>query len=363
MNKSAEITDLTICRAVFALWVFVYHVDLYAGFSAYLGPFAGLVRSGFLGVDGFFFLSGLILARVHPELAFQPETAPNFWGRRLARIYPVHLVTILVLAVLVLTGLAMGLSPHSPARFTLLSLVENLLLIHGWGVANFLAWNYPSWSVSTEWAGYLAFPVLWYFVGKWDPVINGSLVGVCLTVLGAVSYFAPDGLNLTYGGALFRFFPEFFAGMMAARLVPLYADELPTRILAYAGAALAVLGALLRSDVTVAYALLALLYALTMNADAGRPPIFGGHAALLFMGRISYAFYMSFGTAELLVTEAFGRLGLAPAQEKILFFVAMTGLTLAYAVILHGLVEVPARRAAERFLAAPVALASGGVRL
>jgi peptidoglycan/LPS O-acetylase OafA/YrhL len=362
-TKRPEITDLTVCRAVFAGWVFFYHIDLYTGFSGYLGPAAGLIRSGYLGVDGFFFLSGLILARVHPDLALQPETAPNFWFRRLARIYPVHLATIAVLVVLLLTGLALGFSPHNPERFTLLSLIENLLLIYGWGVANFLAWNYPSWSVSTEWAGYLAFPILWYFIGKWDPVINGSLLAVCLTTLGAVSYFAPDGLNLTYGGALFRFFPEFCAGMMAARLVPLYADELPTKFLAYSGVALSVAGALLRADAMVAFSLLLLLHALTMQADAGRKPLFGSSFVLMFLGRLSYAFYMSFATAELLVTQYFRHENLDPAREKLFFVAAMTLLTFAYAVILHVLVEVPARRAADRRLTKPEPLAGTSLHL
>ncbi len=361
--RHTEMTDLTICRAGFAAWVFLYHVDLYAGFSGGLGPAAGLVRSGFLGVDGFFFLSGLILARVHPDLAHQPEMAPRFWARRLARIYPVHLATIAVLVVLLVTGLALGVSPRAPERFTVLSLVENLLLIHGWGVANFLAWNYPSWSISTEWAGYLAFPAFWYFIGKWDPIINGSLLALCLTVLGAVSYFAPDGLNLTYGGALFRFFPEFCAGMMAARLVPLYADELPTKFLAYAGLALTLVGAWLRSDITVAFSLLVMLYGLTMQADAGRRPLFGANRVLLFLGRLSYAFYMSFGTAELLVTQYFRYQGLSPAGEKMLFVAAMTVLSFAYAVILLVLVEVPARRAADRRLEQGAPLASPGLHL
>jgi peptidoglycan/LPS O-acetylase OafA/YrhL len=351
MTSRSEITDLTICRAGFAGWVFFYHVDLYARFSDYLGPAAGLVRSGYLGVDGFFMLSGLILARVHPQLALAPAGAPRFWGKRLARIYPVHLATIIVLGVLVVTGLALGFAPREPQRFTFLALVENLALVQGWGVSDFLAWNYPSWSVSTEWAGYLAFPVLWVGIGRWDPIVNGGLLVILLPILGAVAYFSGSGLNLAYGGALLRFFPEFTLGMVAARLVPSFADEIPGHFLAYAGLALVVLGAWLQSDTTVAFALLLMLYGLTMQTDAGRAPVFGRNRFLLFLGRLSYAFYMSFCTAELLVTQAFRHWGLAPAHEKFAFTAAMIVLTFAYALILHVFVEVPARRAADGWLA------------
>jgi peptidoglycan/LPS O-acetylase OafA/YrhL len=350
MKPRTDITDLTICRAGFAAWVFIYHVDLYARFSNYLGPAAGLVRSGYLGVDGFFMLSGLILARVHPELAFAPEGAPHFWGRRLARIYPVHLVTILVLGVLVLTGLALGFAPREPQRFTFLALLENLVLVHGWGFSDFLSWNYPSWSVSTEWAGYLAFPALWYFIGKWEPIVNGGVLAIVLPTLGAVAYFSGAGLNLTDGGALLRFFPEFVLGMVAARLVPMFADEVPGRWPAYFGLAFIALGAWLQSDTTVAFALLLMLYGLTMQADSGRVTVFGENRWLLFLGRLSYAFYMSFCTAELLVTQAFRHWGLNPADEKFAFSAAMTLLAFAYALILHVFVEVPARRAADKWL-------------
>ncbi|HQT46932.1 MAG: hypothetical protein B7X08_07315, partial [Acidocella sp. 20-63-7] len=114
MNPKQDITDLTVCRAFFVAWVFVYHVDLYLHFSAWLGPFAGLIRRGYLGVDGFFILSGLILARVHPEISAKVQwqgmsikarplsltSTLKFWGKRLARIYPVHFATLALFAII-----------------------------------------------------------------------------------------------------------------------------------------------------------------------------------------------------------------------------------------------------------------------
>src|SRR5271165_44595 len=111
MTAKQEITDLTICRAAFAGWVFAYHVDLYVNFSAWLGPFSGLIRRGYLGVDGFFILSGLILARMHPELARESSGAFKFWGKRLARLYPVHAVTLCLFGAILLAGLLHGIAP------------------------------------------------------------------------------------------------------------------------------------------------------------------------------------------------------------------------------------------------------------
>ncbi len=358
MKPSPEITDLTVCRALFAAWVFIYHVNLHAHFSGYLGPAAGLIEHGYLGVDGFFLLSGMILARVHPELAYAPEGAFRFWGKRLARIYPVHLAVIVILAVLFLTGLGLGLAPRDPERFTLVSLVENLLLVQGWGFSNHLAWNYPSWSVSTEWAGYLAFPVLWYFFGRWTPIIPGQTLVILMTILGLLGYETGVGLNLTYAGALLRFFPEFIIGMTTIRLVPINADYSPCGLLTIIGFTAAAFGALIRLDFMAVIGLWLVLSALTMQADADRPPIFGNATVLRFFGRLSYAFYMSFGTIELILAQFFRHQGWDPSQQKLAYTVAMTILTFALALILHVFVETPCRRLADRWLTPPLAVTS-----
>jgi peptidoglycan/LPS O-acetylase OafA/YrhL len=356
MNPKHEITDLTVCRAFFAAWVFIYHIDLHTHFSAYLGPAAGLIRHGYLGVDGFFLLSGMILARVHPELAYHPEGAWRFWGKRLARIYPVHLAVILILGVLVLTGLGLGFSPRDPQRFTVPSLIENLLLIQGWGFTNPLAWNYPAWSVSTEWAGYIAFPALWYFFGRWPPIIPGQTMVIGMTIIGTLA-FELGTLNLTGAIGLARFFPEFLIGMTTIRLVPINADYMPSKVLTWVGIAAALLGAML-VDSLAALGLWLFLTALIMQDDAERPPIFGGAIFLRFLGRLSYAFYMSFGTIELILAQLFRHQGWDPGSQKLLYAAGMTLLTFALALILHVFVETPCRRLFDRWLAPPLAVTS-----
>ncbi|MDR3520283.1 MAG: acyltransferase [Acidocella sp.] len=361
MKYFAEITDLTVVRAFFAAWVFAYHVDLHAQFSGYLGPFAGFIRHGYLGVDGFFMLSGLILAAVHPAKELKGANIARFWGKRLARIYPVHLAVMLILLVIVLTGLALGFTPRDPDRFTVGSFVANLLLVQGWGVGDHLAWNYPSWSVSTEWAGYLMFPLLWMFLGTWREIIPGQIMVLCFAVLGMIAYEAGETLNLTYANALWRFFPEFVIGMATLRLVPLNADFMPNKWLTYISlAAILLLTSISSFDILVVFALWVLLSALAMQADAERPPVIPNPKILRFLGQISYSFYMSFGTIELLLAQLFRHQGWDPAANKLVYGTAMTILTLALAIALHRLVETPARRLADRWLAVPEPLAVAG---
>jgi peptidoglycan/LPS O-acetylase OafA/YrhL len=263
---------------------------------------------------------------------------------------------MIILAVLVGTGLALGFSPRDPQRFTWTGLAANLLLLQGWGVGPQLSWNYPSWSVSTEWAGYLAFPFLWKYFGTWRTVIPGQILVVCFPILGLLAYqLAGNSLNMTYALALPRFFVEFIIGMTTMRLVPLNADMMPSRILAWVAlGALAMLAGLTDFDIASLVALWIILAALMMRADAERAPVFGRTQVFLLLGRLSYSFYMSFGTVELILAQLFRHEGWDPAVETLPYAAAMTVLTLALAVILHNLVEVPARRLADKWLAEPV---------
>jgi peptidoglycan/LPS O-acetylase OafA/YrhL len=350
MDQKQEITDLTICRAGFAGWVFIYHVDLYVNFSAWLGPFAGLVRRGYLGVDGFFILSGMILARVHPELYLSSSGTLKFLARRIARIYPVHLATILIFAAIFIAGLAAGMTPRDAGRFDLASLLQNLLLVQGWGWADQGAWNYPSWSISAEWAGYLLFPLFlrlaWYF----DWYVSMQFVIAAFMVIGLLIARDHYSLNLTFGHGLFRFFPEFIMGLSTARFVPNWADAAPSRAFVAAGLLIVLFGASEGIDFASLLGLWFILTGFMMQFDAQRPPVLGRRVILRRLGLLSYAFYMSFAISELLLTRAFRVLGWVPAAHGIAFALGMLLVTLVLSVLLHVAVEIPARRAGDAWL-------------
>ncbi len=356
MNPKQEITDLTACRALFAAWVFIYHVDLHAQFAQYLGPAANLIRHGYLGVDGFFILSGLILSRVRWDAGKNMQNTWRFWGRRLARIYPVHLAVILLLGVFVLTGAAMGVAPRDPSRFGVVALLENLLLLQGWGFGNAWTWNYPSWTISTEWAGYIVFPFFCRLLYGQFTMVSGQIALLCIPLLALLAYNSGHDLNIADGWLiLLRFFIEFLFGVAAARLVAVFADFMPNRGFALAGAVITLLSATRGLDFIAVIGLGMVLLGLTMHADAERKPLLRRLPWLRAFGLLSYAFYMSFATAELLLAQGFRHFGWEPSAHKLLYAGLMTGLTFALALVLHVLVENPCRQWADSRLGEPKA--------
>lgn len=177
LTTSTQLDALTGARGVLCLWVFMLHVAmvLRLGLQRDLGGIfteagAALVWSGYLGVDGFFLLSGFVMALVYGERLGAGCSVWSFWRARVARIYPLHLVVLVaVFAIPVLVFNAdlsretfpPDLDHHSGGdAYSLGGLVSSVLLVQSWGWFPSLGWSKASWSISSEWALYALFPVL-----------------------------------------------------------------------------------------------------------------------------------------------------------------------------------------------------------
>lgn len=142
--------ELDSMRAIAALGVICWHyVNTYrtAPFGHVLAPFYG---RGLLMVDFFFVLSGFVLAQAFWNDRRSPTFIANI-GTRLARVYPLHLVMLCVVASLqrYLTrclGAAPFTYPHNDAYHFAL----NLALLNASGLQEGFSFNAPSWSISTE---------------------------------------------------------------------------------------------------------------------------------------------------------------------------------------------------------------------
>jgi len=210
-----ELRALTALRGVAALWVVAFHYKL----ESLLGwPPVAALRKGYLWVDFFFVLSGLVLAYVYGE-QFRERASVTaarvgaFLRRRLARIYPVHALT---LALAIASAAAAGTLP--PWRIAAWHTLTNTLLIQAWGIHTQRTWNAPAWSISTEWAAYLLFPVTVGVVLR-ARVAGAVAIGLtCYSALLALGAAAGDGsLGVTYDLGLVRCHAEFTLGLVLYR--------------------------------------------------------------------------------------------------------------------------------------------------
>ena len=339
-----RIDDLTGCRAVFALWVFLYHLNLQLFTADPFGPLTAIMQRGYLGVDAFFILSGLVLAHAHRSQEPSWKTLHSFWLRRLLRIYPIHFAVILLLLLLLAGGSAIGLVPRDPTRFGVEALLQNLLLIHGWGSATTGAWNYPSWSISTEWAGYLAFPIIWAALRRLGTRLAAWGLLILLAILAAVEWAgAGMHLNLPYQAGFGRFIPEFLAGMVLARCATALTAWPHAPWLVWLGLASAALAALTSYDTALVAALFLILAGLLARAGQGRAPLLAAIPGCTFAGTLSYSFYMSFAVIEMLHAVIWRALALTPTEHPFTFALTSFTATLALALLLWRWVERPCR--------------------
>lgn len=176
--RPQRLDSLTSLRFFAALMVAVFHSCVP---WAYSGPTGIVGNLGWLGVTFFFVLSGFVIA-----WTYRPgQSYAGFIGRRLARIYPLHLaMLVFVLAVFAATGHVAG-----GYRGTPLGTVADALLLQAWDPLDprvNLAWDGVAWSLSCEFFFYLAAPLL--FAGMARRAYRKSLLLAWLVLLSLAAW-------------------------------------------------------------------------------------------------------------------------------------------------------------------------------
>lgn len=366
---------ITGLRAIAALLVFLCHAR---GLSIFGDPGPqGLydtvfdnIGVGTLAVTGFFVLSGFVLTwSTRPGLP-----ARQFYRRRFMKMFPNHAVVFgLILVLAAITGKAVAAGPA----------VANLLLVNSW-IPDFSlsyafgAVNGPTWSLSSEWALCLLFPVLFLLVRRIQPdrLWRWAIgVSVATPLLPWLSHtFLPadppypylPGLSTADMWTLY-FSPlgwasAFVVGMLLARIVQT-GRWIGLRVLpvtALLGVVFAVAQTLPVSDrMTVLYPLpVSMLFAALAVRDLHGRPSWLGSRPMVWFGNISYAFFLVHLTTLYTLYELFSSttvhkgvpstgLGWGPLGG-LAFLVGTALLCVLISWPLHKFVEVPIGRRFSR---------------
>jgi len=210
-----NIRCLTSIRFFPALLVLFYHGRDY--FTCWQGHGEQFIFAQ--AVAFFFILSGFVLTLNYFNLDGK-KGALSFYLARLARIWPAHLFTLVLLIALVPEVFKLKWS-------TTHLFATNVVMLHSWVPSwrYFFSFNAPSWSNSTELLFYLTFPLAillarkrWYLPLLIAGLSAAAMVGISGTM--RLPEFDPVKLSvqgLVYIHPLTRVF-EFAVGMMAALL-------------------------------------------------------------------------------------------------------------------------------------------------
>lgn len=194
-----RILELDALRGIAALGVVVWHYGVHfqaRPLGILLLPF---YNAGFLLVDFFFVLSGYVVARAYWNQERSTRLWRNAWAR-VARMYPLHLATLLATVILLGTmppvENALGLEGQSN---DVKHFVLNLLLLNQVGLQDGWSFNTPAWSISTEFVVNLLFLA---FIATPPPARRAVMAaGVAV----GIAYFATVRPPLVAGDTAFGF--------------------------------------------------------------------------------------------------------------------------------------------------------------
>jgi peptidoglycan/LPS O-acetylase OafA/YrhL len=237
MNTNKYLSNLTPLRGIAALLTVLFHVDIVLStFGGHLldGRISSFLNRMYLMVDFFFVLSGFILCYVYAKNFGGPVKGKDFKRftiARFARIYPLHLFSLLLttLFLFMLHQWGAKVSPILDAENSVYSFITNIFLLQSMNLHRWFTFAHASWSISTEWWMYMLFPFLVSPFVKLSKSGRLVIFAMCIAGYLIIGFLlvplvtvpdnrfirvTPFSLNVAYQFGFFRCMFGFVTGMM-----------------------------------------------------------------------------------------------------------------------------------------------------
>jgi peptidoglycan/LPS O-acetylase OafA/YrhL len=356
MASKPHIQTHTALRGIAALLVVGYHLQFGDGHRLALETATRFFVRGYLWVDLFFLLSGFVISYTMDADRRAALSAPQiatFIGRRLARIYPLHLFCLAVLVVFRF-GTTAGLlligrnaSTEVWGADSLGQLGLQVLLLHAWGFTSEVGWNIPSWSISAELFAYLLFPLLLLLHVRLGWVARVLMLAFATAFMIDVAW-TTGSLDLVTAGALPRCLSGFMLGMLLYFERARFAERSPALLsfLQLVSAAAILVGIAASWNDVLLVPFFALLVGSTWTDRGVLPRMLVGRP-LLVLGEISYSVYLThivvIDVVRFFWMRIASRVELPEDLERIVYIALVVVCTLVVSNATYRRVEVPAR--------------------
>jgi peptidoglycan/LPS O-acetylase OafA/YrhL len=365
-HKVEYLSSLTALRGIAALLVAVFHFEMAAARFVPASQTMFFERC-YLMVDLFFIMSGFIMMHVysnHFKNNIQAKSLKNFFVARFARVYPLHLFSLLLLVVIVRWVTNWG---NPPIIFEQPSdILPNIFLLQSFGVSKIYNWNIPSWSISAEFAAYLLFPLIALSINKRKTVAVILSIILVVAAYYSIMYLlprvnplhpsipVPHNLNTTFDYGYLRGIAGFTAGILVYLL---YESRVIRKAFSHDIVSVVIIVAVIMSmhfpindGVTV---FLFSLLVLSLTANNGKIANFCKRKTMQFLGNISYSIYLM----QIFLQEPFshgaylpGTVGIGRGKQNIdfssgiMYCIGYLILLVLISYITYRWVERPSRR-------------------
>lgn len=202
----SHIGELESIRGIAALLIVMFHAPGWNTGKEYIG----VIQNGYLMVDLFFVLSGFVIYKAYGAHLTTFKSVWRFQFLRWGRLYPVHLFFLLFFLVTL----------SAPWRDLKVAFVQQLFLVQAIGpTGNAISFNYPAWSISTEFYTYFLFALIVWGTSKVGGHKNKKFTFVSCCAIGFLSWISLFVDELYGFRDLVRCFAGFFIGCMTAGYV------------------------------------------------------------------------------------------------------------------------------------------------
>ena len=216
---SDEMLHLDALRIVGALMIVVFHFNRFINLDGRWQLADDTIKSFSLVVDLFFVISGYVMAAIYTGRLTSLAKYGDFLKKRVARLGPLHWLTLLVFILIAAAGSAGWINERDPSRYDAACIVPNILFIHAWGVCKAQTYNFVSWAISAEMGLYLALPLLFWITARgWIWTAVGAVISLV-----ALAWISRDGETFSqwsYNFGVARAVPGFLLGMLAFQIRP-----------------------------------------------------------------------------------------------------------------------------------------------
>jgi peptidoglycan/LPS O-acetylase OafA/YrhL len=364
--RGGEIKAITGLRALAAAWVVLFHFRplLHDAAPQFSEAFAPVLNCGAQGVDLFFILSGFVLTWNHLDAmgpSWSARAALRFLWLRLARVWPVFLVTLHLAAAWIVFTHHVGHVPSPRVdQLSAVSYLRQMLLVQLWFQPYFdgSSWDGPAWSISAEWLAYLVFGLLILVIFRIARVTRArSLLWLALVAsVPPVLLLLASGHFYTPWSWLPRTLAQFTAGALAGAAVrKLRPTDRFRRAAGFVsvllvGSITALLYTFDAHPVTGVYdsgGLVDVLFVplvVSLAVGAGALPGILATRVLVFGGQISFSLYMVHELVHTAWNWVVAQFALSISDEAMFVLFGLLAVAIVAAILLYQFVEEPARR-------------------
>ena len=187
---------IELLRFLSSLTIMIYHwgtsfghLNLNSSYP-YTSSLKIIYNHGSYAVAIFFVISGLVFSNIY--LNQEKSTLSNFFIKRLARLYPLHILTLFLIIVIQFIFFKILGSYQLYTFNDFYHFLLNFFFILGWGLEEGRSFNSPAWTVSFEIVIYFIFFFSIWLINKFKILSVIFIYGIFLSIDKLVSYNITD---------------------------------------------------------------------------------------------------------------------------------------------------------------------------